>query len=47
MWAPGVVWEVAENLVPTIIRYPDRPARDESLSRLCYRSPQVNMYLEI
>jgi len=47
MWVPGMVWEVAENLVPTVIRYLDRPARDESLSRLRYPGPQVNLYLEI
>ena len=26
-WAPGPVWTGAENLVPTGIRSPDRPAR--------------------
>jgi hypothetical protein len=26
-WAPGLVWTVAENLAPTGIRSPDRPAR--------------------
>jgi hypothetical protein len=26
-WAPGPVWTGAENLVPTGIRYPDRPTR--------------------
>jgi hypothetical protein len=26
-WVPGPVWTGAENLVPTGIRSPDRPAR--------------------
>ena len=30
-WASGPVWAVAENLAPTGIRSPDRPARSESL----------------
>ena len=33
-WAPGHVWTGAENLAPTGIRSPDRPARSESLYRL-------------
>jgi hypothetical protein len=33
-WAPGPVWTGAENLAPTGIRSPDRPARSESLYRL-------------
>ena len=33
-WAPGTVWTGAENLAPTGIRSPDRPARSESLYRL-------------
>jgi len=35
-WAPGLVWTGAENLAPTGIRSPDRPARSQSLYRLCY-----------
>ena len=35
-WAPGPVWTVAENLTPTGIRPPDRPARRQSLYRLGY-----------
>ena len=31
-----IVWNGAENLVPTGIRSPDRPARSESLYRLSY-----------
>jgi hypothetical protein len=35
-WAPGPVWTGAENLAPTGIRSPDRPARSKSLYRLSY-----------
>jgi len=35
-WAPGPVWIGAENLAPTGIRFPDLPARSESLYRLRY-----------
>ena len=28
-WAPGPVWTGAENLIPTGIQSPDRPARSE------------------
>ena len=35
-WAPGQGWTGAENLAPTGIRSPDRPARSESLYRLSY-----------
>ena len=35
-WAPGPVWTGAENLSPTGIRSPDRPARSQSLYRLRY-----------
>ena len=38
-WAPGPVWTGAENLAPTGIRYPDRPARSELLYRLSYPGP--------
>jgi len=37
-WAPGSVWTGAENLTPTGIRSPDRPARSQSLFRLSYRA---------
>ena len=30
-WAPGPVWTGAENLAPTGIRSPNRPARSQSL----------------
>ena len=33
-WAPGMVWRGAENLAG--IPCPDRPARSQSLYRLCY-----------
>ena len=34
-WAPGPVWAGAKNLAPPNgIRFPDRPARSESLYRL-------------
>ena len=35
-WAPGPVWTGAENLAPTGIRSPNRPARSHSLHRLRY-----------
>jgi len=35
-WAPGSVWTGAENLAPTRIRSPDRPARSQSLYQLSY-----------
>ena len=35
-WAPGPIWAGAENLAPTGIRSPDRPARSQSLYRLRY-----------
>ena len=35
-WAPRPVWTGAENLTVTEIRYPDRPARSQSLYRLRY-----------
>jgi hypothetical protein len=35
-WAPGPNWTGAENLAPTGIRCPDRPARSQSLYRLRY-----------
>ena len=35
-WAPGPVWTGVENLAPTGIRSPNRPARSQSLYRLRY-----------
>ena len=37
-WAPGPVRTGEENLAPTGIRSPDRPARSQSLHRLSYRA---------
>ena len=36
VWAPRPVWIGVENLTPTGIRSPDRPARSQSLYRLRY-----------
>ena len=44
-WNPRSVWTDAENLAPTEIRSPDRPARSESLYRLRYPSPQTKIKL--
>jgi hypothetical protein len=41
-WAPGPVWTGPENLAPTGIRSPDRPARSQSLYRLSYRAHCVS-----
>ena len=41
-WALGPVWTGAENLAPTGIRSPDRPARSQSLYRLSY--PATGIY---
>ena len=38
-WAPQPVWTGAENLVPTGIRSPDRPACSKSLYRRRYPGP--------
>ena len=38
-WAPGLVWTGVENLAPTGIWSPDRPARNQSLCRLNYPGP--------
>ena len=40
-WAPGLVWTGAENLAPTGIQSPDRPARRHSL----YRYPELYSFL--
>jgi hypothetical protein len=42
---PAPIWARAENLAPTGIRSPDRPARSESLYRLSYHGPQSNSVL--
>jgi len=42
---PGTVWTCVENLAPTRIRSPDRPACSESLYRLSYHeSRSVNWF---
>jgi hypothetical protein len=40
-WDLGLVWTCAENLAPAGIRFPDRPARSESLYRLSYLGPSM------
>ena len=40
-WAPGPVSTGAENLAPTGIPSPDRPARRESLCLLHYPGPPL------
>ena len=44
-WAPGPVWTGAENLAHNGIRYPDSPARSQSLYLLSYPGPQYVSYL--
>ena len=41
-WTPGPVWTGAENLAPTGIRSPNRPASSELLYRLSYPSRHLN-----
>jgi hypothetical protein len=45
--APFPVWTGAENLAPTGIRSPDRPARSQSLYRLSYPTHTINAYIRI
>ena len=40
-WAPGPVCTCAENIAPTGIRYPDRPARSQSLYPVSYTGPTL------
>ena len=42
-WAPVLVWTDAENLTPTGIRSPDRPASSQSLYRLRYPAHSVRL----
>jgi len=44
-WAPGPVWTGAENLAPTGIQSPDRPARSQSLYQLHYLDHTVECIL--
>ena len=41
-WSSVPVWMGAENLAPTGVRTPNRPAHSESLYRLCYRGRPGN-----
>jgi hypothetical protein len=41
-WASGPFWTGAENLAPTGIRSPDRPARSQSLYRLRYPAHNIS-----
>ena len=45
-WAPRPAWTGAENLAPTGIRSPDRPARSESLYRLSYPGDTAISYIK-
>jgi hypothetical protein len=45
-WPPGPVWIGVENLAPTGIRSPDRPARSESLYRLRFPGPLTTLLYE-
>ena len=42
-WTPGAVWRGAENVAPTGIRSPDRPALSDSQYRLSYPGPLKNL----
>ena len=46
-WAPGPVWTGAENIAPTGIRSPDRPARGQSLYRLSYPAQSIGVVLPL
>jgi hypothetical protein len=46
-WAPEPVWTGVENLAPTGVRSPDRPARSQSLYRLIYRAHYIKYTLII
>jgi hypothetical protein len=46
-WASEPVWTGVENLAPTGIRSPDRPARSESLYRLRYPSSPIYIHTYI
>ena len=45
-WAPGPFWRGAENIAPTGIRSPDRPARSQTLHRLSYPTRQRSVTLQ-
>jgi hypothetical protein len=46
-WAPGPVWTGTEKSTLTGIRFPDRPARSESLYRLSYPGLQERLLVQI
>ena len=46
-WTSGLVWTGAENLAPIKIRSPNRPARSQSLYRLCYSGHKSFLILNI
>ena len=47
-WAPGPVWTGAENLTPTGIRSPDRPARSAAESeRVFYFTASITNYTAV
>ena len=43
-WAPRPVWTGEENLAPTGIRSPDRPARSQALYRLVYPAQYIQIF---
>jgi hypothetical protein len=46
-WAPRPVWTSAENLTPTGIQFPDRPARSQSLYRLHYLAHPCFIHISV
>ena len=44
-WTPGQVWTGAENLAPTGIRSPDRPARSQFANPTTLPGPQSCKYV--
>ena len=45
-WASGSVWTGAENLAPTGIRFPDRPARSSVTIPIELPGPPVTIIIE-
>jgi hypothetical protein len=39
-WTPGTVWTGAEGSIPTVIRFPDRPAHSDLLYQIHYPGTQ-------
>jgi len=46
-WSSGPLWTGEENLAPTGIRSPDRPARKQSIYRLSYRGPCIWAFINL